>query len=57
MLERQRIVLLNARGGVYSGEMSAMENAVTFMEKVFGGMFGNEHHRRSNHRRPQCRSF
>ena len=23
-----------------SGEMSGMESAVTFMEKVFGGMFG-----------------
>ncbi len=40
LLKDKEIVLLNARGGVYSGEMSAMENAVTFMEKVFGGMFG-----------------
>ena len=40
LLKDKEIVLLNARGGVYAGEMSVMENAVTFMEKVFGGMFG-----------------
>lgn len=40
LLADKNIVLLNARGGVYSGEMSAMENAVTFMEKVFRDMFG-----------------
>ncbi len=40
LLADKEIILLNARGGVYSGEMSVMENAVTFMEKVFGGMFG-----------------
>lgn len=40
LLAEKEIILLNARGGVYSGEMSGMETAVTFMEKVFGGMFG-----------------
>ncbi len=40
LLKDKEVVLLNARGGVYSGEMSGMESAVTFMEKVFGGMFG-----------------
>lgn len=40
LLAEKEIILLNARGGVYSGEMSGMEAAVTFMEKVFGGMFG-----------------
>lgn len=40
LLADKEIVLLNARGGIYSGDMNVMENAVTFMEKVFGGMFG-----------------
>jgi FMN-dependent NADH-azoreductase len=40
LMKDKEVVLLNARGGVYSGEMSGMESAVTFMEKVFGGMFG-----------------
>lgn len=40
LLADKDIILLNARGGVYSGDMSAMESSVTFMEKVFGGMFG-----------------
>jgi FMN-dependent NADH-azoreductase len=40
LLADKEIVLLNARGGIYSGDMSVMENAVTFMGKVFGGMFG-----------------
>jgi FMN-dependent NADH-azoreductase len=40
LLADKEIVLLNARGGIYSGDLSVMENAVTFMGKVFGGMFG-----------------
>ncbi|EOT49351.1 MULTISPECIES: FMN-dependent NADH-azoreductase [Enterococcus] len=37
----KEIILLNARGGIYSsGDAVAMETAVTYMEKTFGGMFG-----------------
>jgi len=42
LLKDKKIILLNARGGVYSGDASVMENSVTYMEKVFGGMFGME---------------
>ena len=38
----KKVILLNARGGIYSGDASVMENSVTYMEKVFGGMFGME---------------
>ncbi len=48
LLKDKEIVLLNARGGVYSGEMSAMENAVTLW-KSFRWYVRHEHHRRSNH--------
>ncbi|MFD2728140.1 FMN-dependent NADH-azoreductase [Enterococcus camelliae] len=34
------VILLNARGGVYSGEGAAMECAVSYMQKTFGAMFG-----------------
>jgi FMN-dependent NADH-azoreductase len=36
----KEIVLLNARGGVYSGDLAPMETSATFMQTVFGGMFG-----------------
>lgn len=42
LLKDKKIILLNARGGIYSGDASVMENSVTYMEKVFGGMFGME---------------
>lgn len=40
LLKDKKVILLNARGGIYSGDASVMENSVTYMEKVFGGMFG-----------------
>jgi len=36
----KEVILLNARGGVYSGEGAAMETAVSYMQKTFGAMFG-----------------
>lgn len=36
----KEVILLNARGGVYSGEAAAMEGAVSYMQKTFGAMFG-----------------
>lgn len=40
LMKDKEVILLNARGGVYSGDAAVMENSVTYMEKVFGGMFG-----------------
>ncbi|WP_138420391.1 FMN-dependent NADH-azoreductase [Aquibacillus sediminis] len=39
----KKVVLLNARGGVYStAEMQSMEMSVNYMRNIFAGMFGME---------------
>ncbi|WP_156291938.1 FMN-dependent NADH-azoreductase [Oceanobacillus salinisoli] len=43
LMADKKIILLNARGGVYSTpEMAPMEMAVNYMHNIFGGMFGME---------------
>ncbi|HWJ77221.1 MAG TPA: FMN-dependent NADH-azoreductase [Niallia sp.] len=43
LMKDKKIILLNARGGVYSTpEAAPMEMAVNYMRSVFGGMFGME---------------
>ncbi|SDC07180.1 FMN-dependent NADH-azoreductase [Pelagirhabdus alkalitolerans] len=41
LMPEKKIILLNARGGVYStSDMSPMEMAVNYMKTTFGGVFG-----------------
>jgi FMN-dependent NADH-azoreductase len=43
LMKDKKVVLLNARGGVYSApEAAGMEMAVNYMRNVFGGVFGME---------------
>ncbi|RWZ58641.1 FMN-dependent NADH-azoreductase [Halobacillus fulvus] len=41
LMTDKRVILLNARGGVYSDpSMQPMEMSLNYMENVFGGLFG-----------------
>ncbi len=43
LMPDKKIVLLNARGGIYSTpEMAPMEMSVNYMRTVFGSLFGME---------------
>lgn len=43
LMPEKKVILLNARGGVYSTpEMSPMDMGVNYMRNVFGGVFGME---------------
>ena len=43
LMKDKKVVLLNARGGVYSApEAAGMEMSVNYMRNVFGGVFGME---------------
>ncbi|MFC3040515.1 FMN-dependent NADH-azoreductase [Virgibacillus xinjiangensis] len=43
LMDDKKIILLNARGGVYSApEMAPMEMAVDYMRNILSGMFGME---------------
>ncbi|SEB20916.1 FMN-dependent NADH-azoreductase [Thalassobacillus cyri] len=41
LMPGKKVILLNARGGVYSSEeMAPMEMSVNFMRNIFGGLYG-----------------
>lgn len=41
LMKHKKVVLLNARGGIYSNaQMAGMEMAVNYMRNVFSGVFG-----------------
>ena len=43
LMPEKKVILLNARGGVYSTpEMSPMDMGVNYMRNVFAGVFGME---------------
>lgn len=43
LMPEKKVILLNARGGLYSApEMAPMEMSYNYMQNVFGGVFGME---------------
>lgn len=43
LMPEKKVILLNARGGIYSApEMAPMEMSYNYMQNVFGGVFGME---------------
>src|SRR5690625_7897717 len=43
LMTDKKVILLNARGGIYSTpERAPLEMAVTYMKNIFNGMFGME---------------
>lgn len=41
LMPEKKVIFLNARGGVYSApEMAGMDMALTYMQNIFGGLYG-----------------